>query len=329
MTTLFTMTVDTEEEWDWGSGWPASGMSVTNVKNLPRLQRLCSHHGVAPTYFVNRAVLDDSEALQTVLGLGRCGRHEIGMHIHPWNTPPLRNGGPVTVRDTFLHNLDEQLIEDKLAAVYERFEQNGLKPTSFRGGRYSSGGKIHEFLQSRGFLVDSSVVPFSTWEDAGAPDYRSRDVFPVRLPARGSSRAMWEIPLTMGFTRRPFRLWARCYQLIERSWLRKLRLIGLADRVGLIRKVWLNFEDTPADAMMTFLHKLRWMNLPCICFTVHSSSLMAGKNAYTPTANDEERIFSAIERVLGTVAGWPEFRSVTMSEAASQLEEAYHARVGN
>jgi RNA polymerase sigma factor (sigma-70 family) len=65
--TLFAMTVDTEEEWSWGTKWPTRGLSVNNIRNLPRFQQLCNRHGVAPTYFVNLAVLDDPGARDTVM----------------------------------------------------------------------------------------------------------------------------------------------------------------------------------------------------------------------------------------------------------------------
>lgn len=330
MQTLFAMTVDAEEEWRWGDDWPTSDLSVTNIRNLPRFQQICHRHNVAPTYFVNRAVLDDDEARRTVLDLGQFGRHEIGMHIHAWNSPPLTNGGQVPVRETFLHNLDRPTILAKLDGVYSRFEQCGLRPTSFRGGRYSTGEATREFLRQRGFRADSSVVPYSTWADDGAPDYRHRDLHPVRLPPRNSDeQPIWEIPLTLGFSRRPFRFWARLQRCVDQSWLRRLHPFGIADRLGLVRQAWLNFEIEPVERILSFLKSLRPMKLPCICLTVHSSSLMAGKGVYTATAADEERIFSAIDRVLATLAGWPEFRSATMSEAANQLEEMHHACVGN
>lgn len=330
MKTLFTVTVDTEEEWNWGAEWPTSNLAVTNIRNLPRFQRLCSGYNVAPTYFVNQAVLDDDAARETVFGLSEQGRLEIGMHIHPWNTPPVVNGGPVAVRETYLHNLPEDLIDAKLESVYQRFEKYGLKPTSFRGGRYSSGGRIHEFLKRRGFVADSSVVPFTSWEDDGSPDYRERDLFPRRC-VNGSKDgpALWEIPLTRGFTRQPFDFWARWHRLIESTWLSRLRLIGIANRLGVIRRSWLNFEDTPAAEMLEFLDRLRPMGLPCICLTVHSSSLMAGTSVYTRTAADEERLFAAVDEVLGSLARWPEYQSATMSEVARRLEEQHNACARN
>jgi hypothetical protein len=303
---------------------------VTNIRQLPRFQDLCSRLGAAVTYFTDQAVFDNAEACATLLTLARRERVEIGMHIHPWNTPPLAHQGPVTARETFLANLPDDLIRAKLGSVHECFARHGLKPTSFRGGRYSSGGVIHQWLREHGFLVDASVVPFTTWKDDGAPDYRHRDLAPVRLPPRfAGDQPLWEVPLTLGFTRRPFAFWRRCYEIVENSWLGKLRLIGIAERTGAVRKTWLNFEEPLGRRMVSFLHQLRGMGLPCICFTVHSSSLVAGGNPYTPTQADEDRIFAQVEEVLGTIRDWPEFAPATMTEVALRLEKEHHARTGN
>lgn len=330
MTTLFSMTIDTEEEWDWGAGWPTTDLRLENVAGLPRFQEICTHHGVATTYFVNQAVLDDPGARRTILDLSRMERVEIGMHIHPWNTPPLAANRPVTPRETFLHNLPPSDIRAKLESVHGAFRESGLKPLTFRGGRYSSGGPIHDFLREKQFVADASVVPFSTWKDEGAPDYRTRGLEPVRLPpSREGAPPLWEIPLTLGFTRKPFRLWRALYETVEGSILGKLRLIGIAEALGLVRKVWLNFEEPLGLHMLAFLTLLRRMGLPCICFTVHSSSLMAGKNPYTPTSRDEDRLFGQLEEVFSAIAEWPEFQPATVAEIATKLEEEYHARSGN
>jgi hypothetical protein len=116
---------------------------------------------------------------------------------------------------------------------------------------------------------------------------------------------------------------------VEHSPLRHLRLIGVAEKLGLVRRVWLNFEVPLGEYMLPFLHQLRGMKLPCICFTLHSSSLMAGGNGYTPTKECAERLFAKLEEVLRTVARWDEFQPATVTEVATQLEKEHHARTGN
>jgi hypothetical protein len=330
MTTLFTLTVDTEEEWYWDTGFPCRNLSVENIRHLPKLQELCSRHGVAVTYYTNQAVFDNPEARRILLEVAHQKQVEIGMHIHPWNTPPFDPDRPVNPPNSFIHNLPPEAAVAKLESVYRRFVENGLKPTSFRGGRYSSGAVVQEFLRDKGFLADASVVPYTTWKDAGAPDYRRRDLYPVRIPPRREGdRPLWEIPLTLAFSRRPFHFWRRAYACIENTWLCKLRLIGIAERTGLVRRVWLNFEHPLGRNMLPFLRKLRSMQLPCICLTLHSSSLMAGKNRYVPTQADEDRLFAYMDEVLGAMREWPEFQPATSTEVALKLEEMHHASSRN
>jgi hypothetical protein len=330
MPTLYTMTIDTEEEWHWDTGFPTHDLTVANIRHLPKLQSLFARHGTAATYFTNQAVFDNPEARDILLAVARQARVEIGLHIHPWNTPPYNPDLPVRARDSFVHNIPAEVVLRKLDTVYRTFLKHGLKPTSFRGGRYSCGPVVQAFLRDHGFVADASVLPYMTWPDDGAPDHRGRNNYPVRLPPRCErDSAFWEIPLTLGFTRRPFSLWQRVFDLIEHCWLGKLRLIGILERLGLVRRVWLNFEQPLGQNMLPFLRKLRRMNLPCICLTVHSSSLMAGKNGFTPTQADEDRLFNYMDEVFGTLAGWPEFQPATVTEVAHSLEASYHARSGN
>lgn len=329
MPTLYTITVDTEEEWDWSAGWPIDNLSVSNVEALPRFDDVCARHGARVTYFTNHAVLKDPKASTILLKLAKRPRVEIGMHIHPWNTPPGILNEKVVARDTFLHNHPPDIIRAKLTTVYQAFEALGLKPTSFRGGRYSSGGVIHDFLRDKGFLADASVVPYTTWFDDGAPDYRDRDLLPRRLPPRVDGEApLWEVPLSFGYTRRPISFWAGLFNSLEGGPLR--RLIGLASRIGLARKAWLNFENELGRDMLPFLRLLRDQQLPAVCFTLHSSSLKAGGNGYTPDETARERLFTYLDAILTEVAGWNDFKPATVTEVAQHLEREWlDARAGN
>src|SRR5437867_3895592 len=60
------------------------------------------------------AVFDDPEARQILLEVARQKHVEIGMHIHPWNTPPYAPDRPVNARDTFVHNLPSEVVLPKL-----------------------------------------------------------------------------------------------------------------------------------------------------------------------------------------------------------------------
>jgi hypothetical protein len=52
---IFTLSVDTEEEWDWAGEFPQNNLSVSNVRLLPKLQDLCGRIEVRPIYFTDYA----------------------------------------------------------------------------------------------------------------------------------------------------------------------------------------------------------------------------------------------------------------------------------
>jgi hypothetical protein len=142
-------------------------------------------------------------------------------------------------------------------------------------------------------------------------------------PDRIGGVPLWEIPLSMGFTRRPFGTWAAAFRLIEGTPLRHFRLIGIAERLGILRRVWLNFEVNDPYDWKPFLLLLQRMNVPCVTFTVHSSSLFAGPGPYTRTPEDEKRIHGQIARVFRQLNELREFEPATASEAAIFLENRY------
>lgn len=326
-TTRWCVTVDTEEEWDWGSGYPTAPGRVTNVRRLPAFQELCAAHGAAVVYFVNHAVLADPDGAAVVRDLAARPNVEVGLHVHPWNTPPLQPGDRVPVRDSFLHNLQWPLARSKLETVLAAFDRIGARPTSFRGGRYSTSAEVQDFLRDRGVRADASVVPYTTWADDGAPDYRDRAPAPVRRPPRAAGDpALWELPLTLGYTRRPFALWHRVVRAGEWGPARHLRLVGLLDRLGVVRKAWLNLENPAYPDPAGFVRVVAAERPGFACATLHSSSLVPGGNPYVPAASDVERVLRATRAVLAAAARCPHFRPVTATAAADELEAEFHAR---
>jgi hypothetical protein len=323
--TPFVVTVDTEEEWDWSSGYPTGPTRTANIQQLPRFQGTCAKSGAAVTYFVNHAVLANPEARAIILELAQRPRVEIGMHIHPWNTPPLQEVEHVPERDSFLHNLPPGLALAKLDTVYNAFREHGLTPVSFRGGRYSTGPLIQQWLRERGFVADASILPYTNWKDAGAPDYRTRDPRPVRLPGEAP---LWEIPLSFGYTRRPFGFWHRALAIAEGP-LRPLRLVGALSKLGIVEKAWLNFENPLGARMPALIRVFRKMNWPYLCFTLHSSSLLAGGSPYAPDAAAVETLYRTLTHTLQQLAADKGCTPATMAEIAHRLEAERDARNRN
>lgn len=325
----YTVTVDTEEEWDWSSGYPTQSGEVSNILALERFSRACSERGVPVTYFTNHAVLSQPHTRYVMQSLHATGMAEIGLHIHPWNTPPLAAQSSVPSRDSFLANLPRQEALTKLETVYNSFEESELPvPTSYRGGRYSTSPWIQEYLVHRGCIADASILPYTTWRDEGAPDFRDRNPTPVRRYQDGWPRALWEIPLTLGFTRHPWNMWRRLYQLGEHSPWRQLRCIGIAERF-FIQRIWINLEHDLGEHSVRLLRVIRKMQLQHINITLHSSSLKMGCSPYSTSADAIERLYRRLDEILNVLQQWPEFTPVTVSNLATKLESSYHANTGN
>jgi hypothetical protein len=318
--TRYCVTVDTEEEWDWASGYPTARPTVANVQHLPRLQEVCERHGAAVVYFANHAVLSDPAAVAVIQQLAARPHVEIGLHIHPWNTPPLADTPTVPTRDSFLHTLPEDVIDEKLDATREAFAAAGLTPTSYRGGRYSTSPQIQRYLRDHGFLADASVLPFTTWADVGAMDFRERDPVPVRRDTPAGS--LWELPLTMGYTRRPFAKWDRIVTAANRGLLGAIRTGSVLDRLGVVRKAWLNLENPAFPDPAGFVPVVAAEGLPFACFTLHSSSLLPGGNPYARTPADVDRVLRTTDEALAAAAkaGW---QPATVTQTAKELEAEF------
>src|ERR1043166_473154 len=98
------VSIDTEED-NWQPR--RDGVTIENIRELPRLDGLFQRLGVRATYFPSYQVAGQEWAAATIRQL-RDGGAEIGAHLHPWNSPPLDE--PFTPRNSMLCNLPPQQI---------------------------------------------------------------------------------------------------------------------------------------------------------------------------------------------------------------------------
>ncbi len=313
--------MDTEEEWDWDSGYSTGPTSLRNIQQLPAFHDLCESTGTAVVYFVNHAVLTHTESRRVIQTLAKRPNTEIGLHIHPWNTPPLATTPRVSTRESYLHNLPWEVQQAKLDSTLQSFRDSGLSPISYRGGRYSSSPQIQSYLRKHGLWVDCSIVPGTTWPDDGAPDYRHRTLSPVRLLAdEDPAKPIWELPLTFGNTSKNQRRGAKWLQAADSRLGRVVRLTGILDRLNIVSRCWLNFENPIGERMLSFLNVLRTLRPPFVSFTLHSSSLLAGGSPYNRDDASVQRLLERMKEVLQLLRSWPEFVPTTMTEIAHTLE---------
>src|SRR6059036_887515 len=112
--------IDTEADDQW-SEQGRRRLTVRNAERLPGLQALCEGFGVRPSYLVTHEMATRRESADVLRGLARGGRCEIGSHLHPWTSPPLRPEDAAA--HTYPHNLPSELLERQIADLTAVIDQ--------------------------------------------------------------------------------------------------------------------------------------------------------------------------------------------------------------
>jgi len=259
------VTIDTEADDQWKTGEP---LSIENVFALDRFQNLCERYGVAPTYLITYEVADDARAAQQFRAWRERGA-EVGSHLHSWTTPPLQPGEEMTRR--FPSELSDAELQDKFTALTQKVEAAmGVKPTSYRAGRWGFDARQAEMLRTFGYRIDLSVTPGLSWKkgkDAG-PDFSNESALPHWL-----NETVLEVPMTIV-------------------------------RTGLLRRLkWLRvFENTTPGQLRRTVRAADRAGLPAAVFMIHSSELVAGKSPYVKTPEALERVYQNIEALFAYCA---------------------------
>ena len=288
---LLIVSIDTEED-----NWYRSRQGVTcnNIDELRRQQKFFDRLGLRPTYFTSYQVARHARAAGVLREVGAQG--EIAAHLHPWNTPPLTEA--FVPRNSMLKNLPGELQLAKLQTLTATLEEVfGARPEAFRAGRYGLGPETVSALARCRYVVDSSVTPFVSWKEFDeGPAF-----FGVPLDVyRIGSDGVIEVPLSCGFTRRPFALWDRVHRAL-----------------GRFKPIVLSPETATAEDMVTLARRLLERGVRHLQITWHSPSLQPGLGPFTRTSADVDRLYGAVETCLDRLAGIATLNPVTVSEAAA------------
>jgi len=296
------ITIDTEEDL-WGE-FRVRDNPVTNVSRLTALQTLFREFGAVPTYLVNWAVVSDDTACGVIHGLADEGDCEIGMHCHPWHTPPFAE--PINARNSMLCNLSDELVEQKLTNLHERISRRiGHETTSFRAGRWGMGRNVAVALEKLNYKVDTSISPTIDWTMEGGPDFTSarHDTYrfvPSDLHEARADGTLLEVPPTIGFLQgnSPVRVAFRSG--FSRGRLAKLRLLGVLDRLRVLNHRWLSPEQANSSDMIRLAKGFVSSGHRHLNMSFHSNSLVPG---ITPFVRDD----SGLARFLRDIGGFLEY----------------------
>ena len=296
------VTIDTEEEGLWSGRFAGYDTPVENLAGIPAFQLICDRFDIKPTYLVNSPVVENERAsavFESIIAGSRC---EIGCHIHPWNTPPVDDD--TTSERSYLCNLPLEEQRNKLATVTGQISQRfGQRPTSFRAGRYGLDSAGAELLRDLGYIVDSSVCPFMDYSEDGGPDFRGAPWQPyfvgheLTKPAT-SSTSLLEVPVSFGFNWTNFERANRLQEWLSGPRLRRMRLRGILDRLGILRKIKFSPEKGDASQLRPLIRAYCDQDAPCMVMMFHSSSLQPGNTPYVRDDSELQGFLNTIERTF-------------------------------
>jgi hypothetical protein len=264
----FTVSVDTEEAFDWAGPFRRTGHTTGSARALPGFQARMDAAGIRPLYLVAHALAVDDLAADILGGLHAAGNCTIGAHLHPWTTPPFEE--QLSVRNSFGGNLPEALERAKLRAVTEAIEARlGVRPTVFRAGRYGVGPHTARTLAGLGYTVDVSARSRFDYRKQGGPGFARVRPFPFRI-----REGLLEIPLSGTYLGRAY---------AGPGWP---RLNASLVRLRALRRVALTPEGVSAADTIAALRRLADEDVRLFSLSFHSPSLEPGHTPFVRTAAD-------------------------------------------
>jgi hypothetical protein len=316
----FLITIDTEGDNLWSR--PAE-ITTKNAGFLSRFQTLCEKYGFKTCWLTNYEMAERPEFVEFGRDVLSRGTGEIGMHLHGWNSPPIR---PLTDDDHFhqpyLFEYPEPVMREKIQRMTDLLEERfGRKMIVHRAGRWGFDATYARLLVEAGYRVDCSVTPHISWREfqgdprgAGGVDFTKFPDQPYyldldRLERPGDSPLL-EVPVSVIPTP---------YASMNR-WLRHgpsviHRAFGrfFPPRHWLVpRDRWANRRGMTAILNHALQH--RW---PCAEFATHSSELMPGGSPFFPDEPSIERLYRWLDSFFAAAAR--NFRGMTLEQFAAEF----------
>lgn len=322
--TRLIVSIDTEED-NW---FPCrDDISVSNASRLLETQQFLSDLGLRATYFVDHPVVSDEKAAGVLRELSQSDHVEIGAHLHPWNTPPADEA--LVPRNTMLGNLPEALQQKKLEHLGAAIERGvGLRPTSFRAGRFGTSAATLRLMARCGYTTDSSVMPWTSWAGDHGPDFRRApmNIYRPDLDSdflqAGDSGPLVEVPLSAGFTRSGFARRDRLREQLSSGWLARVPARALASRLGLARHVILSPETDTAEDMVALARSLVREGARHLQIFWHSPSMVPGLTPFVATQGDLDRLRGRIRDLVHELRRMSTVRPASVGEAAAEWRAA-------
>ena len=203
-----------------------------------------------------------------------------------------------------LCNLPANLQFQKLEHLHETIVKSfNTVPVSFRAGRWGYSKEVAISLHKLGYKVDSSILSLIDWTDYYGPDFSQMFPDPYRFNpeeifAPHTTGKLLEVPATIGFTQMNFQFSNDLFNFLQKNPIKRLRLIGVLDKLGLLNKIWLSPEQSSAHDMIALAKTFIKKQAPLINLFFHSPTLQTGLTPYVQTEADKQDFMARIRAFL-------------------------------
>ncbi|HKX77141.1 MAG TPA: polysaccharide deacetylase family protein [Novosphingobium sp.] len=287
----FILTVDTEEEFDWGAPLDRTGHSLESVPKLGKFQQFCEGFGIVPIYLLDYPVASDPAAAELLRDAVAGGRAEVGVQLHPWVSPPFEEA--ISEFNSYAGNLPRALEAEKFRRLRDTIERNfGAAPLIYRAGRYGIGPDTAGILRDNGLAIDTSVRANFDYAHSGGPNFREHPLRPYWIDRE---RRLLELPLTTVYWG-PLR---RLGWFIYPHLWRMPSLRGALARAGLLERIPLTPEGITSEEAIRGIDIAIDEGLPVLVFSFHSPSLAPGFTPYVQNEDDLDRLYDWWRDVFG------------------------------
>ena len=306
-TPCFIVTVDTEEEFDWTAPFSRDRHGLTHLRSIAPFQKLCENDGVKPVYLVDYPVARDGFGAEIFSDWMRSGLAEVGLQLHPWVTPPFDE--EVNAHNSYACNLPAQMERAKLQALYDAVVENiGVRPLSYRAGRYGAGQHTPDLLLELGIPIDTSVRSLFDYRVQGGPNFARCALQPYWV----RQDKLIELPVTSIFGGALRSVGPMLFERVFES----DSMRSLLARSGLLERIALTPEGIPAEKAILAIDLALEMDLPVLNFSFHSPSLAVGHTPYVRTGEQLDAFYDWWEQIFAHLAK-RNVRASSMEEIAT------------
>ncbi len=284
--------VDVEEEGLFSGSYSAIAQGVSNVAALSRLEFLTRDFGLPLTLLCTWPVLSDPVCADMLRRWQDELGAEVGLHLHPWNTPPLRQLGNKAWTPS--EDMPGEVLDAKLDTLVRACQDvTGCAPASFRMGRFDLGPKVRALLPGHDLRVDSSLVPMR-WCPVLPEAFLSHTDPYVLLQDEAGLTQLLEVPLTMaallpGLPACAWRLASGLGPGARKELLRNFQRVAVVGP----QPAWYTL---PAMKLGVRLHLARGGEV--IHLFLHSSELQPGACPHLPDDASVERLVARIHAFI-------------------------------